>query len=348
MARAFSSFRESPRISTSFRRDLELSPRGGPRYRWAGEQHQQEGRGRRKGKSKSNRAMTKTSRKKRALSYEDASQQQPTDADIILQILERPREKCWSAKDRARLHTAAFIAHLGDTFQRGPSWVGLNEESFEDADEETPIEKVEFNEVTRRYEVNERANESTRAGTAEHDATAQAMVMILLYRMHKGWGQPRFLQSLSVWTGKPATDDDHGDPFPLPNMWAKDIDAYIKEKKLGKTTLSHQDNFDNFPRLYGCSTSRWSRRSNSYISTVHTLAEQSAIQMALELPGFENYATLAAQIIHYALQEDDNEGPRVEERLMSHLALSLFRSSRKQTDCFAKMALEDIEKHDWM
>lgn len=269
------------------------------------------------------------------------------DADIIRQILGTPAPG-WSAKDRARLKTASFIAHLADTFQRGPSWVELNDESFEDIDEETPIEKVTFNEVTRRYEVNEGTNASARTGTAEHDAVAQAMVMILLYRMHKGWGQPRFLKSLSVWTGKPATDDDHGNPFPLPNLWAKDIDAYIKEKKLGETTLSHQDNFDNLPRMYGCSTSRWSRRSSSYISQVHILAEQSAIQMALELPGFDNYATLASQIIHYALQEDDNEGLRVEEQLMSHLALSLFRSARRQTDCFAKTALDDIERHEWM
>ena len=267
------------------------------------------------------------------------------DADIIRQILGTP-DPGWSAKDRARLHTASFIANLGDTFQLGPSWTKLNEESFEDVDEETPIEKVKFNEVTRRYEVNEGANVRTRAGTAEHDAIAQAMVMILLYRMHKGWGQPRFLKSLSVWTGKPAKDDDYGNPFPLPNLWAKDIDAYIEEKKLGKTTLSHQDNFDNFPRLYGCSTSRWSRRSSSYIGQVHILAEQSAIQMALELPGVENYVVLAAQIIHFALQEDGNEGtPR---SLMSHLALSLFRSARRQTDCFAKTALHDIEQHDWM
>ena len=70
--------------------------------------------------------------------------------------------------------------------------------------------------------------------------------------------------------------------------------------------------------------------------------------MALELPGFDNYATLASQIIHYALQEDDNEGLRVEEQLMSHLALSLFRSARRQTDCFAKTALDDIERHEWM
>lgn len=109
------------------------------------------------------------------------------DADIIRQILGTPAPG-WSAKDRARLKTASFIAHLADTFQRGPSWVELNDESFEDIDEETPIEKVTFNEVTRRYEVNEGTNASARTGTAEHDAVAQAMVMILLYRMHKGWG----------------------------------------------------------------------------------------------------------------------------------------------------------------
>jgi hypothetical protein len=82
---------------------------------------------------------------------------------------------------------------------------------------------------------------------------------------------------------------------------------WIACKKLGRTTLSHPDNLDEFPRLYRRSTGAWARRFKSMRNQVHILAEQAAIQMALHLS--DDYSVAAAQILHYALQErnDDND-----------------------------------------
>lgn len=155
-----------------------------------------------------------------------------------------------------------------------------------------------------------------------------------------GWGKARSFQALSIWSGKKANANDADDDFPLENLWEEEIKTLIGEKKLGKNTLAHNDNFDNFPRLYGCSKGRWARRATSFIGQVHVFAEQAAVQMALHLHQnvSAGYALLAAFIIHYALECNDEEG----DALMYDLSDSLIRSSRKESDNFPKTAYTDI------
>ena len=121
----------------------------------------------------------------------------------------------------------------------------------------TPLDLVAFDKTTRRYQVTDAKSRVT-----TDDAIAQAMVAVLLYRMCKGWGVKRYLQSLSIWGGTPAPDDDDECGFPLENLWKRDIKEWISCKKLGLTTLCHGDNFDTFHRLYGAFLGRWARRSN--------------------------------------------------------------------------------------
>ncbi len=198
-----------------------------------------------------------------------------------------------------------------------------------------PLDFVEFDKDKNRYQVT-----SSEDNITEDDVILHAMVAFALYRMEKGWGQARSNKALSIWGGEPANDaDDY--LFPLVNLWEEEIRQCISAKKLGPTTLNHFDNFDAFPRFYLPETqrNRWKRRSTSYIGQVHIFAEQAAIQLALHL--HENvsrdYAILASLIIFTALQDGDD----TEEQLAFYLN-SLVDSSRKETDCFPKTALDDI------
>lgn len=236
-------------------------------------------------------------------------------------------------KETPRKKALKTISMLDRVLKTSENWKDLQASSFQSS-EETPLDVAKFNSKTRRYEVKKSSSVSL------DDLTVQAMLVYLLYRIDKGWGNQRSFQALPIWGGKPAKDDDaEKDSFPLENLWKADILKWIDDGKLGPTTLNHFDNFDNFPRLYAFSTtSKWARRSNSYNNQVHILAEQSTIQMALHLHEHvsEDYAMLAACVINYALQTDDDDS------LMAHLALSLYHSARKESDFFPKTAYDDI------
>ena len=209
------------------------------------------------------------------------------------------------------------------------SW-NVKQSSFK-SNELLPLDCVEFDKEKNRYQV------TPTEDITQDDVILQAMVVFALYRMEKGWGQARSNQALSIWGGKPANDTDD-ELFPLVNLWKEEIRQCISAKMIGPTTLNHFDNFDNFPRFYlrGGPRSRWRRRSDSYIGQVHIFAEQAAIQLALNL--HENvsrdYAVLSRLIIFTVLRDEKGE-----------LALyldTLIGSSRKETDCFPKTALNDI------
>ena len=67
---------------------------------------------------------------------------------------------------------------------------------------------------------------------------------------------------------------------------------------------------------------------------LHIISEQSCIQMAKHLS--EEYALLAAQIIHFVLQDD------FEREDTLHLAKSLYQSARKESDNFPRIALANL------
>jgi len=250
-------------------------------------------------------------------------------------------------KDKTRALISDTIGDLGRILQRKSIW-DLNLDSFRSSDDgETipnPLGGVVFDTVTRRYTIVNK--DDSCCGAKIDDAIAQAMVVYLLYRMDRGWGCLRSYQALSIWTGKPPARgyDDDDDDFPLENLWSEDIEEWVAFKKLGKTTLSHHDNFDNFRKLYAFDDVRsiWAR-STSFQNQLHVLAEQAAVQMALHLS--EEYAFLAAQIIHYALlpvEEPDAD----DDSLMVHLARSLSVSAKKESNNFPKTAYDDIRNYD--
>lgn len=243
--------------------------------------------------------------------------------------------KSTKQKETSRQLIASDISYLSEPLCKSGNW-NINPCSFQSS-ELMPLDVAQFDRDSERYHV---VHEDEGSTITEDDVIVQAMVVSLLYRMEKGWGKARSCKALSIWSGKPANANDVDDDFPLDNLWHDEVQSLIRHKKLGKTTLGHNDNFDNFPRLYACSKDRWARRSDSYIGTVHIFAEQAAIQMALHL--HENvsgdYALLAATIIHYALESDGDTG----DSLMIALARSLLESARKESDNFPKMAYDDI------
>lgn len=213
----------------------------------------------------------------------------------------------------------------------------LNPASFESS-ECMPLDFVKFNPQTNRYTLND---EERKGEVTEDDFIAQAMVVFVLYRMEMGWGDLRTFQELSVWCGKPPEESDEDAHFPLENLWEKEIKDLIANKKLGKKTLGHPDNFCTWRHMYDhCyeGKGRWARRSNTFLGNGHILAEQAAVQIALHL--HENvcidYSILAATLIHYALRDDGRE-------ILSELADSIIKSARKESDNFAKVAFDHVQ-----
>jgi len=258
-----------------------------------------------------------------------------------------------SRKDRARKHVCQnFITSLFHAFRKNEHW-NLNPKSFDQNDDENPpnpLANVEFDPKTRRYAIRDNsfhqktpkkkkrkvvANENEKekmSGQNDDDAIAQAMVVYLLYRLERGWGNPRSFKALSVWNGKPHNDDD--EDFPLENLWEQDISEWIAAKRLGPTTLGHFDNWDSFPRFYAFADGRWARRNHTYKNQLHIISEQSCIQLAKHLS--EDYAILASQIIHFILQDDFKREDR------RQLAKSLYQSARKESDNFPRIALANL------
>lgn len=206
----------------------------------------------------------------------------PEDVEVIApSLLSDSKAQRLSRKDRARQHVCKkFITCLGFAFKENEHW-NLNPKSFDQNDDENPpnpLANVEFDPKTRRYTI--RNNNSfdhpkkkkrkvvvdekeKKSSQNDDDAIAQAMVVYLLYRLERGWGNPRSFKALSVWNGKPHNDGDD-EEFPLENLWEQDISEWIASKRLGPTTLGHFDNWDSFPSLYAFADGRWARRNHTY------------------------------------------------------------------------------------
>ena len=237
-------------------------------------------------------------------------------------------------KERPRQNIAGDIFHLMEIAPRSKKdWWNVKQSSFK-SNELLPLDFVEFDKDKNRYQV------TSAEDFTEDDVILQAMVIFALYRMEKGWGQARSNKALSIWGGEPANDTDD-ELFPLVNLWKEEIRQRISKEVIGQNTLNHFDNFDVFPRFYlpEDPRKRWKRRSDSYIGQVHIFAEQAAIQLALHLHEHvsRDYAILSSLIIFTALRDEDD----TKEKLAFYLN-SLIDSSRKETDCFPKTALDDI------
>lgn len=247
----------------------------------------------------------------------------------------RPR----SRKNQTRQHICnSFLGGIRSGLGSG-NW-DLNPKSFRHAvdDEESPpnpLAGVVFDPDTSRYVTTDTYAE-THTSTKDDDAIAQAMVVYMLYRVEKGWGNLRSFQALSVWMGKEPKDDDDDDDFPLENLWKQDMESWITTKQLGKTTMAHPDNWDQFPRFYEDWSGIWARRSNSMRSKLHELSEQACIQMAQHLS--DDYSILAAQFLDYALRDEEDFG----DDDMKGLADSLYQSALKGKDNFPKTAFDDL------
>ena len=248
----------------------------------------------------------------------------------------RPR----SRKNQTRRHVCdSFLWGIRGGLGSG-HW-DLNPKSFREALDEVsppnPLAGVVFDPDTRRY-----VTTDDTANAKEDDAIAQAMVVYLLHRLEKGWGNLRSFQALSVWMGKEPKDNDenneNNDDFPLENLWKKDMELWIETKQLGKTTMAHPDNWDQFPRFYSdVSRAIWARRSNSMRSKLHELSEQACIRMAKHLS--DDYSILAAQFLDFCAARRRGLWGR---RHGTPGGDSLYQSALKGTNNFPKTAFDDL------
>lgn len=284
-------------------------------------------------KRKSNSASTETQKKKRVSAKK--KQKKKSGSKLRQEEAQDPRRASSRQKEEPRKIIVEEISRLGEILSLNTHWSSVQFSSFKSGDI-LPLDFVQFNKRTGRYEVEEGSN------VTEDDVIIQAMVIFALYRLEKGWGRERAIKALSVWRGKSKRGSyDADDIFPLQNLWKEDIQQAIAEEKLGKTTLSHPDSFDNFPRFYGTTQRNpWKRRSNTYKNQVHIYAEQAAVQMALHLHRHvsTDYSFLASTIIYYALQFYNDE------ELMICLSVSLLESARKESACYPKTALDDLDQ----
>lgn len=104
----------------------------------------------------------------------------------------------------------------------------------ESCSEGTPMDFVRFNHETLRYE-------STDENVKPDDFIAQSMVMLILYRLEHGVGFWKACKQLSIVGDKQSS---------LQNLWLEEICKLIDKKRLGPTTLHHQDNFDGFRQCF--------------------------------------------------------------------------------------------------
>jgi hypothetical protein len=93
-------------------------------------------------------------------------------------------------KRESRLAIRNTLVGLPETFRNG-EW-HLSKKSTED-----PLASVQFNPTSGRYE-------STDKSIQEDDCIAQAMVMLLLYRLEQDWSLNRTMNQLATW-GAPNT-----------------------------------------------------------------------------------------------------------------------------------------------
>jgi hypothetical protein len=177
-----------------------------------------------------------------------------------------------------------------------------------------PLDTVVFNKDTNRYETTEVSL------LAEDDFILQALVMWNLYRMEQGWGVQKCLAQLSVWQGKTAATTERST---LKNLWKKEATS----KFVGKS-LNHHDSFATFRKYYyhrtKGKTTRRVRRSNTKLSNVHVLAEQSTVQWALDLQqqGSTHYRELAAAVIRVQYNMNDGGDVKLVPKLLLQAAMT--------------------------
>jgi len=182
-------------------------------------------------------------------------------------------------------------------------WLGeVDDDDEEERGGEFPIQSVRFDKKDRRYH-------STSKLFKDDDVILQAMVMMALWRFENTYGVQTMLQQLSLYNNSGSENQESNSASStttdLPNLWEEEIQNLISNKKLGKTTLHHKDNYDSFQKLYATSEppSTWARRSKTFKSNVHVLAEQASIQFVTErLVDDRDLVELSATVIRFCHQ----------------------------------------------
>ena len=184
----------------------------------------------------------------------------------------------------------------------------------------------------------ERRYRSKNENMKHDDFILQAMVMWNLYRLNQGWGRQKMLRQLTVWSNPKQKTESH-----LSNLWKEEIRDLQAAKKMGKTTLEHQDNFDTFCRFYTFTedtSGRWARRSATHLNWLHILAEQATVQWALDAAKDDPHLSeLAACVIRIQWQT------RNRKQLPRLLLAEAFKSDGDEGYCKAVLKRMEQEAH---
>jgi len=248
----------------------------------------------------------------------------------------------------AREHTLDALLRTGTIFGGASEAFSLSGEfvsptACRGGNFESPLETVRFNRETLRYE-------STDDEIREDDYIAQAMVVLTLARLEGGWGRKKTMQQLSIWQPKVNEGGEGEEPTAkLANLWGGEIETLKRKGVLRAATLSNEDAFAAFGDLYRNSVEandklrrRRSRRSALY-SCVNTLAEQAAVQFALDRRRRDPHSALAAAGLIRLICQFDMPSDATASREMSELLMGSAHTSDSEGVSIFKAISDRLE-----
>lgn len=256
-----------------------------------------------------------------------------------------------SSKTTSRKAASKIIIYLTNVIDKCVAFQCSSqfEDDVHNPDEDEPLDVIQWNDALKEYEI----DKSSSNDFVIDDAILQAMVMFfVLGRLQHGWTQAETVRQLSIWP------KHHPKPnltrlSSLHNLWGLEHKKLIRNKKIGKTTLNHVQNYTTICHLYYEEGwyGREARKTNTtHFGILHKLTEQSCIQWALDQKEKEPLLSeLAVVLIKLLFQCDYSQRKDVmaKANALSNILLSEAQKDDDKLHTFCQRVLIAIEKLNW-
>ena len=169
-------------------------------------------------------------------------------------------------------------------------WRNVQREHFVNEDD-CPLDQVELRKVDGVWRY-------VSADPEVHvdNAIFLGMVLCMLYRLSRRWGERVHAEHMSVWGGERAVEDE---PEVQENRWREEMERE-------GVRINSLDRLDGFFHFYSRRERRYKRENNVW----HIYMEMASVQLArwiISTHG-EQWRTLASSLVSYALRSDASEG----------------------------------------